>query len=334
LKSEFARRDFERLLSLGTSFQAGRVLFESVRMGLFDELGGRAVSAKALAGKLKLSESALSRFLRVLQAMGLLERNKNSYKNTAVSRKYLCRGEETYIGDFFIHQETLQVPWQQIEFSLRTLRMVKPDKGRTAAYSQQLKKFLLAMDALGRIKSQYIKRRLAVKRFRHMLDLGGGMGTYSMNFACANRNLRATVFDLKDVVQHARRAIKKAGMQDRIKVQAGQCLRDSLPEGPFDLALISNLLHIYDSKDCGRIIKKAAGKLAAGGTLLVHDYIFGCKDALSVALFDMTMLLGTPRGRCPEKKEIECWMKSAGIRSIRSADVPGGSAIVWGRKKM
>jgi hypothetical protein len=93
---------------------------------------------------------------------------------------------------------------------------------------------------------------------------------------------------------------------------------------------ISNLLHIYEPRGCRTIIKKAAEVLARTGTLVVHDYIFGCGDSAAVSLFDMTMLVGTPRGRCYEKKDIERWMKAAGIRRIKTAEILGGTSIMWG----
>ena len=62
--------------------------------------------------------------------------------------------------------------------------------------------------------------------------------------------------------------------------------------------LLSNILHIYAAGDARAIIKKAAQALQRKGTLLIHDYIMGSGDPVFVSLFDMTMLTGTPEGRC------------------------------------
>ena len=336
MKSGFASynkiRDAEGLLSLGTSFQVSYVLFESVRIELFDKIGDSAVPASVLAKKLKLSGSALLRFLRVLDGIGLVKRQGNMYKNTALSSKYLRRGEKAYLGDFFIHLESLREPWFRLQTSLKTNSMIAPGKERLSDYSGQLKKFLLAMHSAGLVKGEHIRRNFSVRGYRNMLDVGGGMGTYAVSFAKENRSLRATVFDLKTVIPHAGSYIKRAGMQNRIKVAGGECLHDAFPEGPYDLILVSNLLHIYDTRDCRKIIKKAAGVLAGKGTLLIHDYIFGCGDTFAVSLFDMTMLVGTPGGRCPERGDVQRWMRSAGISKIRAAEVLAGTSIVWGVK--
>ncbi|MEI6128322.1 MAG: methyltransferase, partial [Pseudomonadota bacterium] len=180
--------------------------------------------------------------------------------------------------------------------------------------------------------SERIKEIINFNMFSAMLDLGGGIGTYAVSFARENRDLKATIVDLKDVVRHAGAYIKKAGMTDRIQVAAGQCLEDPLPKGPFDLVFISNLIHIYDSPGCKKIIAKAVKVLSDKGTLVIHDYIFGSGDCVAVALFDMTMLVGTPQGTCYERKEIEAWMRQGGITNIISADVLAGTSIIWGQK--
>lgn len=324
------RHDLEALLSLGTSFQAFQVVFESVRLGLFDALAGASVTEHSIARRLGLSPRALARLLRSLCEMGLLRRRGSVYKNTAFTRDYLCARSENYIGDFFIHRETLMQPWAGLKFSLAHNSMVTPEQRKLDDYPLQLKKFMSAMDSLGRLKSRYIKKIIDVKKYSAMLDLGGGIGTYAVSFARANRKLKATLFDLKNVIRHARYYIRDSGLEQRITPRAGQCLLDPLPEGPFDLVFISNLLHIYEPRGCRTIIKKAAEVLARTGTLVVHDYIFGCGDSAAVSLFDMTMLVGTPRGRCYEKKDIERWMKAAGIRRIKTAEILGGTSIMWG----
>jgi ubiquinone/menaquinone biosynthesis C-methylase UbiE len=327
-----ASHKVEWLLSLGTSFQASQVLFESVRLGLFDLLGGAWLPADGIARSLSLAPAAVERLLRVLLEMGILAKKGPCYRNTALSKKYLCAVSSFYIGDFFMHRQSLQQPWSELKASLRNNFMVHPDRNRLADYPRQLKKFTGAMDALGRLKSEQIMAHLALADTERMLDLGGGIGTYAVNFSTRYPHLQAVVFDLPDVVRLARRNVLKAGLQKRVSAVAGECLSDPLPLGPFDLVFISNLLHIYNEADCKRIVKKAASVLAKGGTLVVHDYIFGCGDSVSVSLFDMTMLIGTPQGRCYEQATIARWLRAAGIKKSKSSEILAGTSILWGVK--
>jgi len=332
LKSASASHKVEWLLSLGTSFQASQVLFESVRLGLFDLFNADARSAASIARRLSLAPAAVERLLRVLVEMGILVKKGACYSNTPLSKKYLCARSSFYIGDFFMHRQSLQQPWSELKASLKNNFMVRPDRNRLADYPQQLKKFTGAMDALGRLKSEHIMARLSLEDAGCMLDLGGGIGTYAVSFCTQYPHLEAVVFDLKDVARLARSNILKAGLQKRVSVDDGECFSDPLPPGPFDLVFISNLLHIYNESDCKLIVRKAAGVLSKGGTLVVHDYIFGCGDSVSVSLFDMTMLIGTPQGRCYEQQDIAKWLRAAGIKKIQSAEILAGTSILWGNK--
>ena len=332
MKSASASHKVEWLLSLGTSFQASQVLFESVRLRLFDLLEGSALPVAGIAGRLSLAPAAVERLLRVLLEMGILGKKRSSYGNTPLSKRYLCSGSAFYIGDFFMHRQSLQQPWSELKASLKNNFMVRPDRNRLADYPRQLRKFTGAMDALGRLKSEHIMSNLSLNDTGSMLDLGGGIGTYAISFCKRYRHMKAVVFDLTDVARLARRNIQKAGLQKRATVVEGECLSDQLPPGFFDLVFISNLLHIYNESGCRRIIKKAVAVLAKGGIFVVHDYIFGCGDSVSVSLFDMTMLIGTPQGRCYELKSIEKWLRAAGLTGIKSAEILAGTSILWGRK--
>jgi len=332
LKSVSVRHKLEGLLSLGTSFQASQVLFESVRLGLFDLLDAAPLSAASIARRLGLAPAALGRLLRVLLEMEILQKKTSCYRNTALSKKYLCTNSPWSIGDFFIHRQSLQQPWSELKASLKNNFMVRPNRNRLADYPRQLKKFTNAMDALGRLKSEHIRELLPIEDHHSMLDLGGGIGTYAISFCKRYPGLHGVVFDLSNVISFARRNILKAGLQKKVSVAAGECLADDLPPGPFDLVFISNLLHIYNETDCIRIVKKAAAVLAKGGILVVHDYVFGIGDSVSVSLFDMTMLIGTPQGRCYEHTDITRWLRTAGIKKIQSAEILAGTSILWGLK--
>ena len=322
----------EGLLSCATASLAEQVVLESVRAGIFDALERGPVPASALAGQLHCSCDALARVLRVLVEMGLVSNQGGRYANTAAAARFLCRSGGACLGDFFIHNESLRQQWRQLGACLRTGAMAAPGEERLADYPRQLEMFLRAMHAAALVRCDSIRKQLQVRKFSTMLDLGGGMGTYAVDFAAHNRRLQATVADLKDVVPHAQEYIGRAGMQERVRAVACQCLEEPLPPGPYELVFISNMLHVYDGRDCRKVLKKAAGVLSGGGVMVVHDYMPGCGDGLAAALFDMTMLTGTPQGRCHCRADVEHWLESAGIEGLKAAAVPAGTAIVWGMK--
>jgi 3-hydroxy-5-methyl-1-naphthoate 3-O-methyltransferase len=323
--------DFEQLYALGAGFQTSEILFTAVRLGIFAALDSRPASVKTLAAKLKLSPDALARFMLVLKSMGLVAKRSGSYSKTALSQR--CFGSAGQgCEDILLHLETLKSSWQHLEYSLRRGAMRPPQKKALADYPRQLKRFLAAMHASGRVKSAAIARVLPLRKYSRMLDIGGGLGTYAAAFARENSRLQAIVFELESVVPHAKKYIRQCGLSGRVSAVAGECLSDPLPAADYDLVLLSNILHIYAPEDARFIIRKATQALLRGGTLLIHDYITGLGDQFFVSLFDMTMLTGTPKGQCHSRAELCQWMKAAGTSRIRTRAVNAGTAIVWGIK--
>jgi SAM-dependent methyltransferase len=325
--------DFERLYALGTGFQVAEIIFTAVRLGIFTALDAGPATSKSLAGKLQLSQDALARFMRALKSMGLIAERNGTYSKTAISRNYLGAASGENCSDMLIHLETLKSSWANLSYSLKKGTMHAPRKGALADYPRQLKRFLGAMHASGAVKSAVIGKLFPLHRYRHLLDIGGGMGTYAVAFALKNPALQATVFDLETVVPHAKKYIRQCGMDRRVSVAAGECLSDPFPGNDYDLVLLSNILHIYAPGDVRSIIKKAARALQSSGTLLIHDYITGSGDQGFVSLFDMTMLVGTPEGRCHAHDDLSQWMKESGLSRIKTKTVNAGTSIVWGVKK-
>ncbi len=330
MKSACVSPDAERILSAGGDPAACRIICAAVRIGLFEACRGRALTCRTLSRRTGCSPSALDRFLQALCSLGYIKEENGRFRCSKAAQDCLCRSGRSYLGSFLLHQESLLEQWSGIASSLKSNTMAGLSRKRLQSYPHQLRLFLEAMDNAGTVKARHMETLLPLRRCRSMLDVGGGMGTYAVRFAQVNQKLRAVVCDLEDVIGHARKNIRASGLQDRIAVQKAQCLSEPLPPGRFDLVFISNLLHIYDRRQARSVLKKAARRLSSGGVLAVHDYIIGCGDQKSVRLFDMTMLTGTPGGRCHTLEDIEHWMHAAGIAAVRHAPVAGGTALVWG----
>jgi len=324
---------FEQLYTLGTGFQTSEIIFTAVRLGIFPALDAGPVTGKRLARKLHLSPDALARFMLTLKSMGLIAERNGAYSKTALSRRCLGAASAENCEDILLHLETLKSSWAHLEYSLRRGAMRPPQKKAPADYPRQLKRFLAAMHASGKVKSAAIVRALPPRNYSCMLDIGGGLGTYAAAFARENSRLQATVFDLASVVLHAKKYIRQCGMAGRISAVVGECRSDPFPEDDYDLVLLSNILHIYAAGDARAIIKKAARALQRGGTLLIHDYITGLGDQVFVSLCDMTMLIGTPEGRCHAWDDLCRWMKAAGLSRIRTKAVNAGTSIMWGSRE-
>ena len=130
--------------------------------------------------------------------------------------------------------------------------------------------------------------------------------------------MRATIFDLPEVIEMARERLKNEGLLDRMNLVAGSFDEDELPAG-HDLVLISAIIHSYSLEDNSDLYKKAFRSLNSGGRILIRDHVMEPdrvhpKDG---AIFAINMLVGTSGGGCYTYEEIEAGLKEAGFERIR-----------------
>jgi cyclopropane fatty-acyl-phospholipid synthase-like methyltransferase len=153
---------------------------------------------------------------------------------------------------------------------------------------------------------------------RHLLDLGGGPGTYAIHFCQANPGLRATVFDLPTTEPYARRTIQRFGLSSRIDFRPGDYLHEAVP-GTYDAAWLSQILHSMGPEHCRTVLQKAVSVLQPGGLILVHDFLLNDPHdgPLFPALFALNMLVNTEEGRSYSEAEVRDMLTQAGVRDIR-----------------
>jgi cyclopropane fatty-acyl-phospholipid synthase-like methyltransferase len=167
----------------------------------------------------------------------------------------------------------------------------------------------------------------------HLLDLGGGPGTYAIHFCLKNPGLKAAVFDLPTTRPFAKKTIARFDLSRRITFTPGDYHADDIP-GRYDVAWLSHILHAEGPEACQNIIRKAVSALDPGGMIIIHEFILNdTQDGpLFPALFSLNMLLGTESGRAYSEAELSGMLARAGIRNIRRIPVqtPNDSGIILG----
>ncbi len=166
---------------------------------------------------------------------------------------------------------------------------------------------------------------------RHLLDLGGGPGTYAIHFCRHNPDLRATVFDLPTTRPFAEKTIKRFDLSDRIDFQAGNYLEGEI-DGRYDAAWLSHILHGEGPDSCHQIIRKTVAALEPGGIIIIHEFILNnsMDGPLFPALFSLNMLLGTDAGQAYSEQQLRDMLAAAGAKEIQRIPLqtPNDSGII------
>ena len=85
-------------MHLGMAFWGSKTLLTAVELGLFSELAKGPLSADDVRDRLKLHDRGARDFMDALVALGMLERDEGTYRNTSESDLFLDRAKPSYIG--------------------------------------------------------------------------------------------------------------------------------------------------------------------------------------------------------------------------------------------
>jgi precorrin-6B methylase 2 len=168
---------------------------------------------------------------------------------------------------------------------------------------------------------------------RNFLDVGGASGSYTIGFLKAVPMMRATLFDLPEVIPMARERINGEGLTERVALVAGDYNRDALPGG-HDLALLSAVIHQNSREQNAALYKNVYNALAPGGRIIVRDYAMSSDRTrpASGALFAVNMLVNTRGGNSYTLEEITAGLGEAGFGKVNLLREQEVSSLVEGWK--
>jgi ribosomal protein RSM22 (predicted rRNA methylase) len=189
---------------------------------------------------------------------------------------------------------------------------------------------LAVLHRIGQQSGPELAKRVQLTGAIRMLDLGGGAGTNAIAFCRVYPELTATVFDLPATLRLTERTVKEAGLESRIALRSGDFNRDSLG-GPYDLVLMSDILHYQNFDTNAALVNKVFRHLAPGGCLVIKDRFLdesGTGPAWTTA-FALHILVNTQQGACYKTADAVQWMKNAGFASAMEIEK---TAVVQGVK--
>jgi ubiquinone/menaquinone biosynthesis C-methylase UbiE len=146
------------------------------------------------------------------------------------------------------------------------------------------------------------------------LDIAAGHGLFGIVLAQKNPRLRITALDWPKVLEVARRHAGKMGVGDRYESIAGDAFTVDL-KGPYDVALLTNLLHHFSPEQCTALLRRIRAALRPGGRLVTLEFIPG-EDRVSPPLsatFPLVMLATTAQGDAYTFAELEGMLRAAGF---------------------
>ena len=319
------------LLELSGGYWKICALHAAVELDVFTVIGEQRLSAAVVADKIHADKRATAMLLNAMTALRLLEKNEDGYTGVPGAVRFLSRISPDYIGYMIKHHHHLVESWSRLDEAVRTGKSVRARASHGS--DEERESFLMGMFNNAMTLAPRLVPKVDLSGRKSLLDLGGGPGTYAIQFCLNYPDLKAVVYDLPATRPFAEKTIAAYGMTDRIGFQAGSYLTDPVA-GRYDVVWLSHILHGEGPADCHNIVRKAVDALMPGGMILIHEFILNddMSGPLFPTLFSLNMLTGTPSGQAYSQRQLTDMLAGCGVKDIHRIFIesPNDSGVVVG----
>ena len=318
---------------------AGLFAYQAVsaanELGLFDALAQREYSVQMLAEHLQLHERGLTALLEALESLGYVEARNGYYANSKMSQKWFVEDESFDAQALFHFWNAASRDWaahtaeviRSGERPFDFYQWVEADPDRADAYQRTL---MMNAKTGG---SDVIKHLDLPDGATRLLDVGGGHGIYTALMCQKYPQLQGTIMDSYAGLETGRRTVEENELQGRVTLKKADMLKADWGEG-FDMVLLFNVLHQFDTATSTGLLKKAYRVLKPGGTAAVLDQITGkIAGSATNALIRLVALQYYlfADGRVFSRDELKQMAHGAGFDGIRFHSLnrlPGNSLML------
>lgn len=315
------------------AYQRTSALRAAIDLDLFRAVGEGPGDVASIARRSSASERGIRILCDFLTVIGLLTKTDGRYGHTGTSSMFLDPRSPACVASTaqFLANPMIQEPFDHLAEIVRKGRTVLPGQGAVEPENPAWVEFAHSMapmmapmaPALGFIVLEGIQGSVSV------LDIAAGHGLFGIEVARQNPTARIVAVDWASVLRVARANARKAGVQDRYETRAGSAFEVDFG-GPYDIVLLTNFLHHFDTPTCVALLKKVRAALTPGGRVAALEFVPN-EDRVSppmAASFSLTMLATTTGGDAYTLAELETMYRAAGFDRITAHPVPAGPHTV------
>lgn len=313
-------------------YWVSRLLLSAVELDLFTAIGEGA-TAETAAARAGTDAAATARLLRALVGQGLAYHEDGRFRCTPEAAEFLAAGGASDSRATVLHMANLWERWSTLSDCVRKgERVIGPQQSQDPEWTRA---FIGSMHRRAQFGARSLAEALQeagmLEGVSRALDLGGGSGAFSHALLRSRAEMKATLFDLPDVVALARDYAAEAGLAERMAFIAGDLYADGFGEG-YDLALVSAICHMLSPEDNLDLLRRLHPCLNPGGCVVISDFLLDedrCEPPWA-SLFGINMLVATGGGDSYTSSDYHQWLEAAGFSAIRRLDLAGPADLVLG----
>ncbi len=264
----------------------GHIYQASCQLGVFTSLLDGQKTALQLADECQLQLDPLCRLLECLRQLGVIEQYEDDFALAPATQLFMQH--ESDLGSY---------RWDSLSSVLREGSAGEREAItglRNRRMAGQWSATAAALELVGILGSG---QETAEKQ---VLDLGCGIGVWSLAVAHHDPGIQLTLADDPVTLAGARATANSIGLADRLTMLEGDYREVELPAESFEMVLITELLSLEAEEGQRQLLQRAHRALKPSGELVVVDLFAGQpKGELTISILALEMgLASSEAGPC------------------------------------
>jgi 2-polyprenyl-3-methyl-5-hydroxy-6-metoxy-1,4-benzoquinol methylase len=320
------------------AYQRTSALKGAIQLDVFTAIGEGKTTVNAIAARCQTSERGMRILCDYLVIIGFLTKNGASYELTPESAMFLDRRSPAYLGsaERFLGSPTLVDAYKDMAALVRKGGEIMSEHGTMDPEHPVWVEFARSMAPMMAMPAESIAKLIGAADGTtwKVLDIAAGHGLFGITIARHNPNAAIVAVDWAQVLEVARENAARAGVSSRYQTLPGSAF-DLEFGGGYDIVLLTNFLHHFDTATCETLLRKVCAALKPGGRAVTFEFVPN-EDRVSppaAASFSMMMLGTTESGDAYTFSEYDRMFRNAGFsHSELHALPPLPSQVIISRK--
>ncbi len=314
------------------AFQRSAAAKAAIDLDIFTAIKEGNHIPTTLASRCKSSERGMRMLADYLVMLGFLTKSDQDYQLTEDSEMFLVRTSPMYVGTTldFIQAPPLFDGFRHLTEAIRKGGTVLDKQGTTTEEHPEWVTFARAMVPMMIGPARWIGEYLLSTRgtVNKVLDIAAGHGVFGVELAQCFPTAKVTAVDWANVLTVAQENANAASLGNRYHTIPGSAFDVDYGEG-YDIALLTNFLHHFDTTTCELLLRKVHNCLSPNSRVITLEFVPN-DDRISPASaeFALIMLATTPSGDAYTFSELDTMFKNAGFGHSEIHEVPNSQEHV------
>ncbi|MEV5322415.1 class I SAM-dependent methyltransferase [Streptomyces sp. NPDC052687] len=308
-----------RILEIASGYWATALLGTATQHSLFTHIHHGHTTPDQLTHQTGLAPRGIQTLLDGLVGLGLLTTHNGTYHNTPETTHYLIEGQPNDITGF---PQLKLNEMNKINDRLDIFQTGQPPT-RPETEIADNPHWHNVVTAIANLtipaahKAAHLLN-LPQQHHPHILDIGGGLGTFSRIFLQLNPTAHATQLDWQPINNLAEQHLTQHHLNHRFTTINGNFHTTPLPPNTYDIAIYSHIAHQESPHTNTQLLTKIRHTLKPHGTLIINDYITHNQRTGPPfpLLFTSEMLLKSNHGNTWTHHDYTTWLTQAGYTTI------------------